>query len=135
MSIGDSAIFGMMSEKMSWLSQRQRVLSQNIANADTPDYKARDIAKLSFTDQMARQNMKINLTVTNPEHVSLPDANDKFQEGASGTTYETSISENGVVLEEQMMKLGATAGEYNMATNIYRKYLALHRTALGRGQG
>jgi len=34
-----------------------------------------------------------------------------------------------------MMKLGATAGEYNMATNIYRKYLALHRTALGRGQG
>ena len=84
---------------------------------------------------MARQNMKINLTVTNPEHVSLPDANDKFQEGASGTTYETSISENGVVLEEQMMKLGATAGEYNMATNIYRKYLALHRTALGRGQG
>jgi len=51
MSIGDSAIFGMMSDKMSWLSQRQRVLSQNIANADTPDYKARDIAKLSFTDQ------------------------------------------------------------------------------------
>jgi len=110
MSIGDSAIFGMMSEKMSWLSQRQRVLSQNIANADTPDYKARDIAKLSFTDQMARQNMKVNLTVTNPEHVSLPDANDKFQEGAASTTYETSISENGVVLEEQMMKLGATAG-------------------------
>ena len=59
MSIGDSAIFGMMSEKMSWLSQRQRVLSQNIANADTPDYKARDIAKLSFTDQMARQNMRL----------------------------------------------------------------------------
>ena len=56
-------------------------------------------------------------------------------QGFGSATYETSISENGVVLEEQMMKLGATAGEYNMATNIYRKYLALHRTALGRGQG
>ena len=41
MSIGDSAIFGMMSDKMSWLSQRQRVLSQNIANADTPNFKCR----------------------------------------------------------------------------------------------
>ncbi|MDF1749201.1 MAG: flagellar basal body rod protein FlgB [Alphaproteobacteria bacterium] len=135
MSIGDSAIFGMMSEKMSWLAQRQRVLSQNIANADTPNYKARDIAKLSFSDQMAQQSMKVNLEVTNPQHVSLPDANDKFEEGTAASTYETTISENGVVLEEQMMKLGSTAGDYNMATNIYRKYLALHRTALGRGQG
>lgn len=131
MSLGNSVIFGMLGEKMSWLGQRQRVLSQNIANADTPDYKARDIAALDFSDTMARQKQQIGLAVTNPQHVALPEAANRFSESKADSVYETSITGNSVVLEEQMMKLSQTAGDYNLATGIYRKYMALHRAALG----
>ncbi len=136
MSLGNTAIFGMMTERMSWLSQRQRVISQNIANADTPEYRARDIADLKFKDSMARNAMKVNLTVSDPQHVTLPEDRARFSEGKSGSVYETSISENSVVLEEQMMKLSQNAGDYTLATSLYRKYTALHNIALGRaGQG
>lgn len=135
MSIGNSVIFGMMHQKMDWLGQRQRVLAQNIANADTPDYRARDLEQLSFKDTVSRENMQVALRVSDPQHVALPEQNDRFRADDASAVYETSIDENSVVLEEQMIKISETAGEFNMATNIYRKYLALHRAALGRGQG
>lgn len=133
MILGDTVVFGMMTEKMSWLGQRQRVLAQNLANADTPDYRARDLAPLSFDDTMRRQSRQVQLAVTDPQHVSLPQSSARFEEGEAETVYETSIDGNGVVLEEQMMKMGENAGDFSLATSIYRKYLAMHRAALGRG--
>lgn len=132
MSIGNSAIFGMMQDKMDWLGQRQRVLAQNIANADTPGYHARDLVPLSFNDTLDRQNMQVTLATSNPQHVALPDSSAQYGEKRASSVYETSIDQNSVVLEEQMIKVNQTAGDYSLATNIYRKYMALHRAALGR---
>lgn len=133
MALGDTTLFGMMGEKMAWLSQRQRVISQNIANADTPDYNARDLAALNFKDTMARQTMQVSLAVSDPEHVALPQSTERFNEREQRDGYEVSIDENGVVLEEQMMKLNQTAGDYNLATGLYRKYMQMHKIALGKG--
>ena len=133
MSINDSVIFGMMQQKMDWLSQRQRVLAQNIANADTPGFRARDLEPLSFTDAMARRNMQVALAVSDPQHIALPESNDRFREKESDTVYETSINKNGVILEEQMIKINHTADDFNLATSLYRKYISLHHAALGRG--
>jgi flagellar basal-body rod protein FlgB len=135
MILGDTVVFGMMNEKMAWHAQRQRVLSQNLANADTPDYRARDLAPLSFDDTMRRQSRQVQLAVTDPQHVTLPQSSGRFDVDEAETVYETSLDGNAVVLEEQMMKMGENAGDYNLATSIYRKYLAMHRAALGRGGG
>lgn len=135
MAMGNSVLFGMMTERMDWLSQRQRVLSENIANADTPDYGARDLEQLSFADTMQRQQMQVTLNVTQAQHVAMPQANNTFEEGEAGAVYETSVSENSVVLEEQIMKMAQTAGDFNVTTNVYKKYMAMHRIALGRGGG
>ena len=43
MNLPDIPLFAMLRERMSWLNQRQGVLSQNVANADTPGYGARDL--------------------------------------------------------------------------------------------
>ncbi|MEQ8442017.1 MAG: hypothetical protein RIM33_08230 [Alphaproteobacteria bacterium] len=135
MALGDSTLFGMMTQRMDWLSQRQRVLSENIANSDTPDYAARDLEQLSFSDTMQRQQMQVTLAVSEPQHVAMPQADNRFEEGSAGSVYETSVSENSVVLEEQVMKMAQTSGEFNVTTNLYKKYLALHRIALGRNGG
>ena len=48
MSLSSMSIFAMAQSKMSWLGQRQTVLAQNIANADTPSYRAKDLEALDF---------------------------------------------------------------------------------------
>lgn len=133
MGMGNTTLFGMMTEKMTWLGQRQRVLAQNVANADTPDYNARDLKPLNFKDSMSRQAAPVSLAVSDPRHVALPQDTARFRENQEQKSYEVSIDENSVVLEEQMMKLSQTAGDFTLATNIYRKYMQLHRAALGRG--
>jgi flagellar basal-body rod protein FlgB len=135
MALGDSVLFGMMRDKMDWLGQRQVVLSQNVANADTPDYAARDLAPLSFKDTMRMEGQQVALAVAAPMHIGTPEGRSRFASEDAGSVYETSVNGNSVVLEEQMMKLSETASDFSLATSIYRKYIAMHRAALGRGQG
>jgi flagellar basal-body rod protein FlgB len=45
----------MISRRMDWLSQRQTVLSQNVANADTPNYQPRDLKTLDFRAELRGQ--------------------------------------------------------------------------------
>lgn len=40
---GKFNIFAVLGKRMEWLSQRQRVLADNIANADKPNYVPRDL--------------------------------------------------------------------------------------------
>ena len=48
MDLKKLTLFRMMSDRMDWLTQRQQVLSQNVANADTPQYGARDLKPIDF---------------------------------------------------------------------------------------
>src|SRR3546814_14125761 len=48
MDLGGFKLFGMLQRRMDWLGDRQRVLSQNVANSDTPHYAARDLKPLKF---------------------------------------------------------------------------------------
>ena len=49
----------------------------------------------------------------------------------AGTTYETTPDGNAVILEEQMAKATETALDYQLTSNLYRKYLGMIRIALG----
>ena len=44
MPIADIPILAMLRERMQWQQARQQVLAENVANADTPDYQAKDLA-------------------------------------------------------------------------------------------
>jgi flagellar basal-body rod protein FlgB len=48
MPISDIPILSMLRTRMQWHQERQRVLAENVANADTPDYRARDLAPPNF---------------------------------------------------------------------------------------
>ena len=134
MPIGDSVLFGMLHQRMDYLAQRQRVLGQNIANADTPGYTARDLVPQDFRQTVARQGTVVQITTNNPQHVSIPMDDSTYENRESSRVYETAVSDNNVVIEEQMMKLAATAGDFTLATNVYRKYTQMHRAALGGGR-
>ena len=73
MNLPDVPLISMLRERMSWLHQRQDVLSQNVANADTPSFVARDLKPLDFDDMLKRRSRArpADLTVTDPRHIAI----------------------------------------------------------------
>lgn len=123
------------------LSERQRVIAQNIANGDTPGFKAREVEGPDFASLL-----DISASGNTP-HVGRPNVqiSSRMSElGARGTTgvgtivldqnvSETKPDGNNVTLEDQMLKMGQIQAEFNALTNLYRKQSQLLKIALGKG--
>ena len=61
---------------LSYRAERQKVISSNIANINTPDYKTKD---LSFESQLQEKNKQkdLQLVTTNQNHIKSKENNDK----------------------------------------------------------
>jgi flagellar basal-body rod protein FlgB len=126
-------LFQAVKKRLNWLGQRQEVLSQNVANADTPGYRARDLKAYDFREIVRRETQQINMTVTDPNQ--MPGQRKRlrdFTEAQTKIPYETRPDGNSVVLEEQMVKINEAGLKHHLTTELYRKHLALFRLALGR---
>ena len=67
-----SSEFGFMQQAIGLREQRQEVLSSNIANADTPNYNARDFDFKTAMSNAMDQRMRLpdtSLTLTSPRHI------------------------------------------------------------------
>lgn len=119
---------------MSWLNQRHEVLSQNIANADTPKYRSRDIQPFKFRDVLRQETRPpLNMQMTTASHLpGIRKAAKDFGESEVRKPYETAIDGNSVVLEEQMAKENETAVSHRLTTELYKKHLGMIKMALGR---
>ena len=127
-------LFDMAHKKMRWLSQRQDVLAQNVANADTPDYRARDLVPLDFKRTLQQQFHRLQLASTTAGQNlagTLP-TDPKFRTPDERMVYEEAIDGNNVVLEEQLLKVQETQMEHQAAVRIVRKYQSMMKTAMGR---
>jgi flagellar basal-body rod protein FlgB len=128
-------VFDALSRRIDWLSQRQTVLSKNIANADTPGYRPEDLKEPAFESVLRRALRPMSPRVTNEGHIdaSVPPRRDPQAE-ESEETYETAPSGNAVVLEEQMVKVADTQMTHQEMTSLYRKNGGLLKIALGKGR-
>jgi flagellar basal-body rod protein FlgB len=135
MELDKIALFGLVKKRLAWLAQRQEVLARNIANADTPGYKPRDLKSFDFKRLLSREVGQVDLDVTNQAHVGGgPKPTAGFAEEKTRHPYESAPAGNAVILEEQMMKVGETTMSHKLTTELYKKHLNMIRTALGRGQ-
>jgi len=132
MDLSKFTVFRMMSEKMRWLSSRQGVLSQNVANADTPKYQAKDLKEVDFRKFDGASPFQVELARTHPSHFGRSGEKSDFQNVQGKNPYETLPTGNAVVLEEQLMKVAETKHNYELMTRLYRKHLQMFQIALGR---
>lgn len=109
---------------MNYANQRQVVLSQNIANADTPNRKA---LELSPPKGNFHKNLKI--AVTSPGHMLPKNGQSGFKVIKDRQAYEMTPVGNNIVLEEQMLKASENNMNYQLATTQYKKMMAMLRTA------
>lgn len=136
MDFNNVPIMQMMTKKMSWLSRRTEIIAQNVANADTPGFKARDLKPVNFREMVDREAGPRNAgpRLTNARHLTGTRATLSFDTERAPDRFETSINGNDVSLEQQLTRLGQTQLSYQATTNLYRKHLDMFRIALGRGR-
>lgn len=132
MDLGGFPIFRMMSGKMKWLAARQKVLAQNVSNADTPRYRPKELKDVDFTKPGTAETFRVALARTHPRHLSGGAGADTFDARRQPEPYETLPAGNAVVLEEQLAKVAENRHTHALMTQLYRKHLQMFRIALGR---
>lgn len=135
MDIGHIPLFAAFSKRMAWLTQRQTVLAENVANANTPGYLAKDLKPLDFKSLVGNANGTSNgalrLAADQLGHIAPAGANNAA--AVIQLPDDRSLSGNGVSLESQMMKVSTNASEYALVTTLYKQNISMIKTVLGGG--
>ena len=121
MAISDIPILSMLRTRMQWHQERQRVLAENVANADTPNYRARDLAPPNFASALQTASL------THGAHRSRAyrggGGDSQFAEDRN-LHYEVRPRGNAVSHEDEMLKLAGNQMDYDAVTSIYTHSLS-----------
>ncbi len=137
MGLTDLPILSMLRMRMDWAQTRQRVLSENVANADTPNFRPRDMVPLKFEppgEHSVAGVPAVTLVRTEAGHVAGLGGDPIFHATADGE-FGVRTTGNAVNLEQEMMKVAANTMDYQAVTALYTRSLNLLKTALGRSSG
>lgn len=128
----DSQLMQMLSTNMRHLSQRQVVLSQNIANIDTPDYRTQDLKKLDFNNLARNESNRLEMRAASyGQSMAGLTTKPRFASEENRNPFEVSPVGNNVNLEDEMAKISRTGADYQVSSSLYKKFTTLYRTALG----
>ena len=123
-------------ERMQNLSERQRVVATNIANSETPGYKAREVSEPNFASLVGGSGMIAAPRVQLTDRMKSLGA---IQPIGTGLILDKDITEtkpdgNNVTLEDQLLKMGEIQADFTAMTGLYRKQMSMLKTAVG-GRG
>jgi flagellar basal-body rod protein FlgB len=131
MPISDIPILSMLRERMKWHQTRQQVLAENVANADTPGYHAKDLTPLNFDGHL--QNVaSLGLDRTNAGHIVADTADESQFATSDSSHYEIKPRGNSVSHEDEMMNVASNQMDYEAVTQLYTHSLSLIKLAAGK---
>ena len=138
MGLDDIPLFAMLKGRLGYIDARQKVIAENVANADTPGYAPRDLKPQTFAALLGQGSGAVRLAQTEAGHMSgghrgrgrgaaAPDGGDYAEVSAPDS--EARVDGNQVVLEDQMMKMTESRVDYEAAVDLYQQSLNLITTA------
>jgi len=120
----DSSVFPAVEDLLSWTSKRQQALGANLANMDTPGYRAKDY---SFEQELAT----IDLATTSSKHITPP------EDTGSARVYEVNskakLNGNNVDLEREMTEITKNGMQYITLVQYLNQKIRTLRTAITEG--
>ncbi len=132
MGFTDLPLLSQIKGRLSWLDERQRVVSQNVANSDTPGYVARDLKAPSDFAAAMRDGGGLRMARTSAAHMPVGGPNGapvaRFTSQNTPDS-ETTLDGNSVVVEEQMLKMAESRMAYDAAIGLYQKSMSMLRLA------
>jgi flagellar basal-body rod protein FlgB len=121
------ALFDLADQRLSWVGRREQLLAQNVANADTPGWRARDLKP--FAELLAGRAVRLAPVTASPGALPLLAATPP---GSITTPGDAGPDGNSVQLDTELAKVADSETTQSLVTGLYAKYLGMFRTALGR---
>jgi len=142
MDIGDIPLLAMLKNRLGYLNDRQRVIAENVANANTPGYQARDLKAFSFQAHVqaaagggAAAAPAGTMAVTKSRHMQAAGTGSSGVKAVKTPDSEETLDGNGVVLEDQMVKLTDARMDYDAAIGFYQQSLSMLKMAVRKPGG
>lgn len=130
MATFDLPLMSMLKTRMQWHQSRQKLLAENVANADSPGFRPRDLREpLPQALAQGGPSRGVALMATHAGHMT---GTGSGVSRGNAPRFEATPSGNGVVLEDEMMKVSQNQSDFQMAATLYGKSLQLLKTAIGR---
>ena len=116
-------IFDIVSRHNNWLAVRQTAVAGNIANANTPGFRAQDVQPF----EMAVEQARLAMAATQPGHMSSGPPDAPATEVRRENPWEITHSGNNVSLEQELLKAGEVNRAFRLNTSLAK---AFHRMIL-----
>jgi flagellar basal-body rod protein FlgB len=136
MNLDSIPLFSMLKSRLGYENQREKLISQNVANADTPGYAPHDLNTFILPPGMGDGGGQLQMlqpATTDPGHLtSMPSQSNSKWKVITSTDSEGTLDGNKVVLEDQMAKMSEARMDYDAAIGFYQKSLDMIRLAARR---
>lgn len=107
-------------------TQRQNLIAENVANADTPGYRSRDLTSFEAAYSEASGG---DMRATRAGHIGAVDAS--YTEEVTDDGSAMSPDGNSVSIEDEMVKSVDVQRQHNLAMTIYKTSLGILRSSIG----
>jgi flagellar basal-body rod protein FlgB len=116
--MGPVHLFELASQQAQWLSARHVAVASNIANANTPGYKATDVPPF----KTVLNDSAVTLNTTSPLHISMDALSPEPIPARGGHVWEVSHSGNSVSLEQELLKSGEVVSAFSLNRAITKAF-------------
>ncbi len=111
-------LFDLASRQAQWLAARQAAISGNVANANTPGYRARDVEP--FADILDKT--KLAMAATSGGHIGFSPSRAEATKVKKSESWDTVYSKNSVSLEQELIKAGEVNRQHSLNTSIIKSF-------------
>jgi len=132
MTVAQPPLLAMLKTRMHWHQTRQKLLAENVSNADTPGFRPSDLREPRFGPSGAAASA-VAVDRTNPAHLAIAGGR-AGEEPRRAAAFEVTPSGNGVQLEDEMLKVAQNQSDYQLAASLYQKSMQMLRIAAGKGR-
>ena len=115
--------------RMHYHQSRQKVLAENVSNADSPGFRPSDLKPPAIGQVQGG----VALARTSAGHIGPSGQRNGF-DGTKAPRFEVTPNGNAVNLEDEMLKVAQNQSDYQLAASLYSKGLGLMKIAIGKGR-
>ena len=116
--------------KLGYVTQREKLIAQNVANSSTPGYAPRDLKPFQLpSDRGVTMPGAVGPLRTNAAHLSGSAPAPSPFASQAGEDSEVKLDGNAVTLEDEMIKMNDARMQFETAVNLYQKSMDMIRTA------
>lgn len=130
MDFSKIGIFELSGTRLDYLEQRQKLIAENVVNANTPEYRARDLK--SF-DAILNDIQPVTPRRTAALHLAGASAGTAFRQDSRFEPWETTPSGNAVSLEQEMSKGAENRDAFALTTALLHRNMQMLRMAWRTG--